>query len=237
MANFLRLLTDRGFGIARPYELIEGVNAGFGADARQVCDELHKWHLTINSRQYKSCFAKRIAAQVNNSLELSFVNGADIIRKDQEGGGEMLAKRNTGPKSISEADSKLQNRRRVQIFAELMADLGRGCGKYWYIHPEKKALLSAFAAMVSASQILLGKQEWEYEQFSACIMWCETGVRSPKNPVGCTQFISSIAHTMIKAGGTWSWQDLVDLVYDMKQILALYPFRRLSFGTIQNFTF
>ncbi|KAJ4486527.1 hypothetical protein C8J55DRAFT_487521 [Lentinula edodes] len=44
--------------------------------------------------------------------------------------------------------------------------------KYWYIHPEKKALLSAFAAMVSASQILLGKQEWEYEQFSACIMWC-----------------------------------------------------------------
>ncbi|KAJ3860426.1 hypothetical protein EV359DRAFT_67336 [Lentinula novae-zelandiae] len=79
--------------------------------------------------------------------------------------------------------------------------------KYWYIHPEKKALLSAFAATVSASQILLGKQEWEYEQFSACIMWCETGVRSPKNPVGCTQrnvphsssHLSSIAHTMIKA--------------------------------------
>ncbi|KAJ3884823.1 hypothetical protein GG344DRAFT_71047 [Lentinula edodes] len=55
----------------------------------------------------------------------------------------------------SDADySKLQNRR-----------------QYWYIHLEKKALLSAYAVMVSTSQILLGKQEWEYEQFSACIMW------------------------------------------------------------------
>lgn len=66
MANVLRLPTDREFGIPWSYELIKGVDAGFGADARQVCDELHKWHPTIKQRH------------------LSLKNGTTFPRKDSK---------------------------------------------------------------------------------------------------------------------------------------------------------